>query len=397
MDKIRERSGKYIARIRKWDSYRKKNIQVAYISLETRDRKEAVARYKLIQRDEKDIKAGAILPYQFNDLYYWLNEERQSILTDITLEQAFDEFLEKYPTDIRESSVQRLRVSKLSALKVWGNCNIKDIDDLHIEIFKQHYKKLHSPFGINCNLRNIKTMLNWCLKMEYINHVPIWKKIKEPKLKPKYISEVNLALIMKLDSLSPFMKRAFAFYVSTGARRGEILEGSIEGTKLIVPPDKSKTYEERVIVLNDEQLGIALEIQKERDKHLHKGSCLKTFANKFTKAFKDSCEEIGIVVRDVEGKVVKGKRYNLHCLRHTFAIRQWIITNDILEVRDLLGHSKVTTTERYAKFKATELEPDFPIAFKVRAKVEKLRQNALLSADICLQLGTKEDNPRLLN
>ena len=130
---------------------------------------------------------------------------------------------------------------------------------------------------------------------------------------------------------------------------------------------------------------------------MNKGTKLQTFANRFTKAFKDSCEEIGIVIKDEEGNVIKGSRYNLHCLRHTFAIRQWIITNDILEVRDLLGHSKVTTTERYAKFKPTELEPDFPIAFKVRAKVEKLRQNALLSADICRQVGVEESNPRLLN
>ena len=67
----------------------------------------------------------------------------------------------------------------------------------------------------------------------------------------------------------------------------------------------------------------------------------------------------------------------LHCLRHTFAVIQWIMSNDIYEVKNLLGHTSVTTTEKYAQFNLDRLKQDFPSAYEVRLKVEKVRKNGI--------------------
>ena len=62
-------------------------------------------------------------------------------------------------------------------------------------------------------------------------------------------------------------------------------------------------------------------------------------------------------MREVDGQDTK---YHLHCLRHTFAVRRYLQTRDIYLVKQELGHSSVTTTEKYAKFSLRRLECDFP-------------------------------------
>ena len=52
-----------------------------------------------------------------------------------------------------------------------------------------------------------------------------------------------------------------------------------------------------------------------------------------------------------------------------------LLSNDIYEVKNLLGHTSVTTTERYAQFNLDRLAQDFPSSYKVRLEVEKVRKN----------------------
>jgi site-specific recombinase XerD len=44
-----------------------------------------------------------------------------------------------------------------------------------------------------------------------------------------------------------------------------------------------------------------------------------------------------------------GKRINFHLSRHTFATLLLLEVKDLNMVRDMLGHSKIATTQRYAK------------------------------------------------
>jgi len=62
-------------------------------------------------------------------------------------------------------------------------------------------------------------------------------------------------------------------------------------------------------------------------------------------------------VREIDGDKTK---FHFHCLRHTFAVRRYLQTRDIYQVKQEMGHSSVTTTEIYAKFSLRRLEMDFP-------------------------------------
>ena len=83
-------------------------------------------------------------------------------------------------------------------------------------------------------------------------------------------------------------------------------------------------------------------------------------AGKITKEFKRAVRECGI-----------NEKHHLHNTRHTFAIRNWLKSNNIYEVKEQLGHSSVTVTEGYAKHKRSKISADFPTLTKEIAEVPK--------------------------
>ena len=73
----------------------------------------------------------------------------------------------------------------------------------------------------------------------------------------------------------------------------------------------------------------------------------KYFSDKYSKEFKRICRVVGL-----DNK--------FHDLRHTFAVRRYLMTRDIYQVMKELGHTKVTTTQIYADFEMNRLVHDFP-------------------------------------
>jgi len=75
---------------------------------------------------------------------------------------------------------------------------------------------------------------------------------------------------------------------------------------------------------------------------------------------------------------------HLHSIRHTFAVRRYLQTRDIYQVKQEMGHSSVTTTEIYAKFSLRRLEMDFPSLVKsnnsreIREKVHGIKVHTAL-------------------
>ena len=138
-------------------------------------------------------------------------------------------------------------------------------------------------------------------------------------------------------------------YRNTGMRLTEPVLGELKGNTLAISAEYSKTRMERCILLNPEDVSVVYELQSRYNtwKNKVKIKKVKYFDDKYSKEFKRKCRVV-----ELDNK--------FHDLRHTFAVRRYLMTRDIYQVMKEMGHSKVTTTQIYADFQISRLEFDFP-------------------------------------
>lgn len=162
---------------------------------------------------------------------------------------------------------------------------------------------------------------------------------------------------MKFDE---HWKRAFHFYKTVGCRLSEPFNGQLSSNWLVIEADNSKTNRLREIYIPDELIDTLKEMQSRVNSSIStdKRHCIISYSKKFKNAF----DTIGI------------DKY-LHCLRHTFAVRRYLQTQDIYLVAKELGHSTVKTTEIYANFNIRRLKQDFPSIFDSKKITDENNNN----------------------
>ena len=170
-----------------------------------------------------------------------------------------------------------------------------------------------------------------------------------------FTSRQDLSRVAFTDYLKPMVLLA----LNTGMRRGELFDLTINDVDLkqrhvVVRGSSAKSGKTRVIPLNKESNKIlAVWIQESKPKDLVFPSPVsgKRFDN-INKSWKRLLEEAQL------------SDFRFHDLRHTFASNLVMTGSDIYTVSELLGHSDVTVTKRYAhlapehKSKAVELLND---------------------------------------
>ena len=346
LKKAKSRNGKiyYISQVKSTKWSKPKNIP-----LKTTTYKEAVERHQIVEEREKAIKEGVVFNWEeFGGSRIRVKKQ--------TIQMLIDEWLTIKGSNIRQSSVDRYRVSLNAFTDIVGKtCPMNTINTSTIEGFKKARLESHSPNGINIDLRGIKCFLLWCREEGYIKLMPKIKQLKIDKSKPKVIKDSEWELIMQ-SNISDEWKDIFKLYRDIGARRNEVVFGRIEGSFLIVDAENSKSGLEKEIQLTHKQQGVVYSIHNQRDKYIAEGKNITNYVNTFTKGFKKVCDKLGL-------------DYNFHCLRHTFAVRRYFETKDIYLVSKELGHTSVLTTEKYAQFNPNRLEQWFPTLVKKPMKL----------------------------
>jgi len=184
-------------------------------------------------------------------------------------------------------------------------------------------------------------MFNLAIEWGYLRDNPL-KRIKFYSEKDNLQQRIILPKEeSRLFEVSPTgLKPILAVALNTGMRLSEILNltwGQVDFDSGILRVENTKSRRNRAIEMNSL---LRDELQKLRS---NDGCGPYLFANRKTgkplttvkKAFKTACQKAGI----------SGLRF--HDLRHTFATRLIAKGTDIVTVKDLLGHSSVTITERY--------------------------------------------------
>lgn len=260
-----------------------------------------------------------------------------------------DNTLEAYKNDLS----QFIQMPQISS-KVY--INLITTEDLR-QCIGELSKKKRAATSINRFVAAFRSMFAYCRRIGYIVVNPALevKSVKVPKRLPRFLTqnEVNKLCNQPNENELLWQKRDSALFemmYSTGCRVSEIA-----GIKLSdVNADYSqaivtgKGKKDRVIYFGEDAkkaMKEYIEDRKQRFGVLHLQSEKAFFVNQQGHAL--SVRGISYILSRYSGSEGINHHISPHALRHTFATA--MITNgaDVRLVQELLGHSNISTTQRY--------------------------------------------------
>ncbi len=228
-------------------------------------------------------------------------------------------------------------------------------------------EKKISPRTINCHLSTVRGFYDYLLYEEEVpltNPVARGKMLREPHPLPRYIHDNDLQLF--LDSVSSIRDFAiFMLMLRCGLRVQEVINLTLDvidyrRSRILVKAGKG-ARDRIVYISNDAASALARYLRKRP----------RTDEKQIFLAEKGRCRGKPISVRAVQKRVEhyaleSGVSVTCHRLRHTMATNLLNADADIVSIQELLGHSKIKTTQRYSKLLNLKAQRDY---FKAMEKV----------------------------
>jgi integrase len=270
-------------------------------------------------------------------------------------------------------------------LERFGDRQLAEIRTADIEDFVADLKKPRvvntiegrtlTPASINRTLGLLRHMLNWAVGREYLERTPFRRGTevlirleREDNKRRRRVSDEEEAAL--LGAASPHLRSMIIAALDTGMRRGEMLAlrlGDIDWNRrlIVLRGATTKSRRTRVVPIGTSRLLAVLEWQKLDSTGEEKKADALVFSNEVgesLKTFKKAWVVAVLKAHNADPHWRKGqykdlttesqKRFrevNLHWhdLRHEYASRLVERGVPLAQVRDLLGHASILTTERY--------------------------------------------------
>ncbi len=266
----------------------------------------------------------------------------------------------------------------------FGDRPLSEIKTADIEDFLADLKKPRvvnsldgrtlTPASINRTLGLLRHMLNWAVGREYLDRTPFRRGTevlirleREDNKRRRRVSEEGTAL---LAVASPHLRSMIIAALDTGMRRGEMLAlkfGDIDWKRrvIVLRGETTKSRRTRVVPIGTSRLLAVLEWLRLDSTGGQKGDEVPVFSNEAgerLKTFKKAWQVAVLKAHGVDPQWRKGsykdltadcqqrfREINLHWhdLRHEYASRLVDRGVPLAQVRDLLDHASIVTTERY--------------------------------------------------
>jgi len=249
----------------------------------------------------------------------------------LELDVAFDRFLAWASHHIKPRTHQRYRVSAKRLVAHFGAIRIERMNTQAVEGFKSVRSSECTSAGVNRDLACLRTFRNWCVRMNYPIgrfHVQL---LPEGPGNIRIVSDEEERIYM--DHADPILRNVSTIMIETGMRPGEVFGAHGEHVNLdkryiLVPTGKTR-FARRTIPLTNRVLGVLETLW--RPGKLFDGSVPHQVVMRCHKAV---CKRLGFDFR-------------LYDFRHTYGSRMAMAGVDLMTLRELMGHSSITITQRY--------------------------------------------------
>ncbi|WP_051526597.1 tyrosine-type recombinase/integrase [Alkanindiges illinoisensis] len=205
---------------------------------------------------------------------------------------------------------------------------------------------------INREFRSLRAAINYYFTDHELSHRnPLANfSLSESEPRIRFLSNAEAARLIYASKDNYFLNCFIKLALNTGCRSGELLRLSwdrvdFNNRYLILNRENTKSKRRRFIALNETAMQVLHEMKLARANNtwVFYNEQTGTHILSLKKGFRLAC------------KMAKIDNLRIHDLRHTFA--SWLVQSGIplYTVRDLLGHTCITTTERYAHLQIDNL------------------------------------------
>lgn len=264
--------------------------------------------------------------------------------------EILDDYLKWEVDNKAERFVSQERHHFQRIKEFFGNVSIGEIKRPTVIDFRAwKLKEGSSPATVNRYLSSLSCFFNWCIEREFAESNPASRtKLKEENkrvilLTPDQIKEF-------LDCSDAYQKVWAYLAIFTGMRRGEICglkwsQVNLDAGLIRIEGYQTKSGDPREIAMSETLIRFLQIHRSENPENSH----VIMFRGKRVRAIKRSF----LSLRD-SLPWAKEMKLRFHDLRHVYATSLRQAGVELSEIKELLGHADVRTTERYAHFSQTK-------------------------------------------
>ncbi len=268
----------------------------------------------------------------------------------------------------KKQSTLRERLSRWKTVikPYFGERFLSEITPSEVEKFqKWMLERGLSACSINRTIAMLRHMLSMAVKWNYLKEHPIKGRVEmlyEKKDRWTFITEEQYQKIR--ENLSETYLDLYDFLVFTGSRLGEALALTWKDILFdagVAYLTDSKSNRPRVIYLSDYVLDLLIKRKQKSGIKTENERVFQHSDSEFRRAFKKALRKSGL-----------SENIRVHDLRHTFASWLAMKGTPLQHIQQLLGHSQISTTLRYAHLLPSSLRKAINIL-----KVEKTPDNLI--------------------
>jgi site-specific recombinase XerD len=252
-------------------------------------------------------------------------------------------------------------MNRLKHFVLWLDVPIEEVTHKRILAYMDHLvDKRLSPKTINCHLDSIRGFYDYLRYEEGVRMVNPVKRgyvMRLSKPLPRHLTDEEV--VMLLAAIHNLRDQAiFRLMLRSGLRVEEVANltlRAIDVKRRRVYVEDGKGAKGRVVYISDDALKALGAYLKVRPSSRAKEVFLVQ---------KGPCRGKPISVRGIQKRIEYyakkiGLKISCHHLRHTMATQLLNAEADLVTIQDLLGHTRIKTTQRYCKVSNLRVQRDY--------------------------------------